>query len=226
MDVETFTSRISGQTAFFRDLALFRDFGRLVLPQLHGEKRRILSLPCAAGQEAYSIALVAKAYGGFSFEVRGIDNNPHSIDFAREGEYECSLSEWAVLFEYFERGWLEKKDLSGNGIALSVADEVRKDVKFAVGNVLEKKLKGNFDVAFCLNFLYHFKPRSKDAVVENLVASLKPGGFLVLDSWTWPDSYMSERLRFRQTIHNDYLPELQSRHGLEKLCDTEIYRKR
>jgi chemotaxis methyl-accepting protein methylase len=108
---------------------------------------------------------------------------------------------------------------------LSIAEEVKKDVSFAVGNILEGRVEGSFDVVFCLNFLYHFKPRSKDRIVENLVAAMKPSGFLVLDSFTRPDSYMNERLRFRQTVHNDYLPELESRHGLEKLCSTEIYRK-
>jgi chemotaxis methyl-accepting protein methylase len=225
MDVEAFTSKISGQTAFFRDLEAFQNFGKHVLPRLRGERRRILSLPCATGQEAYSIALMAKEYGRFPFEVRGVDINPESVSFAQKGEYECLLSEWAVMLEYFERGWLERRSGLAEEFPLSVAGKVRENVSFSVGDILERRVEGSFDVVFCLNFLYHFKPRSKDRIVENLVAAMKPGGFLVLDSFTRPDSYMNERLRFRQTVHNDYLPELQSRHGLEKLCGAEIYRK-
>ena len=70
------------ETSFFRDAGLFRRLGREILPALlearKREKRlRIWSAACAAGQEAYSIAMILDSLGlvaeGWSIDLIATD---------------------------------------------------------------------------------------------------------------------------------------------------------
>jgi chemotaxis methyl-accepting protein methylase len=219
------TSNISGETYFFRDLEIYREYSEL-FRDLRGRARDILSLPCSTGQEPYSIALLTKDGGRFPFKVHGIDVVPEFVGAARKGVYWCSLGVWSVLMPYFERGWLERHHTPlPSSIGLRVSDDIKRDVSFSVADALEKRVEGSFDVIFCCNFLYLLNPNAKERAMQNMLPALKTGGFLILDSWTRPDAYMHTKYRRRQTRHNAFLAGVPGKYGLQKLGSTEVYQK-
>jgi chemotaxis methyl-accepting protein methylase len=220
------TCNITGETYFFRDLDIYNEFTKL-FKQLRGRSRDILSLPCSTGQEPYSIALLAREMGKFPFRVHGVDIEPRFVDAARKGDYWCSYGAWSVLIPYFTKGWIEQHPSAmPNSIGLRISDRIKKDVSFSVSDALENRVDGSFDVAFCCNFLYLLNPEGKERAMHNLMPALKTGGFLVLDTWTRPDSYNNSRHRIRQAQHNAFLDSMPEKYGLRKLGNAEIYQKR
>src|SRR6185437_14549094 len=101
------------ETSFFRDEALFQRLGREILPDLLAararEKRlRVWSAACAAGQEAWSLAIMLDSMGlqeeGWSIDFIASDISADAIARAERGHYsffevqrglsEADLSVW------------------------------------------------------------------------------------------------------------------------------------
>ena len=226
MEVLEPEEQISSQTCFFRELKTLSDYAKIVLPEFKRGCRRILSLPCSTGEEVYSIAMLTKEHGRFSFDVHGIDFNAKSLDTARKAEYECSLGAWSLLLPYFKQGWVESGSELSGGVSVRIGQKVKAHTSFSVANALEKRVEGKHDAIFCLNFLYLFRhPETKDVVLQNMLPALKPGGFLLLDPPIRPELFVNGQYRRWQVVHNEFLRRLPEKYGLEKLAGTEIYRK-
>ncbi len=218
--------QISSQTCLFRELKTLSDYSKIVLPEFKNGYRRILSLPCSTGEEAYSIALLTKGQGSFSFDVHGIDFNAESIEAAMKAEYSCSLGVWSLLLPYFRHGWVESSSGLSDGVRVRIGQKIKAHTSFSVANALEKRVEGEHDAIFCLHFLYLFRhPETKDIVLQNMLPALKAGGFLLLDPPLRPESFANRQHRKRQVVHNEFLRRLPQRYCLEKIAGTEIYRK-
>jgi chemotaxis protein methyltransferase CheR len=170
------------ETAFFRDPHQFEQLKRQALPRLlaarRAEKRlKLWSAGCAAGQEAWSLAMlldgmelqdwtvdllatdisgdaIARAEGGFygPFEVaRGLSPG-HVARFFRPGE------------EGFQ-----------------VADRLRRMVRFRKFNLLDSfGWLDDLDLILCRNVLIHFDRAARFSVLERMAETLAPDGLLVL----------------------------------------------
>ncbi len=129
---------------------------------------RLLSAGCATGEEAWSLAALARRHG--PAEVVGLDLCRPALARAEAGELgtvlgnplECVPAAFLPLF--------------GGGV---VAPVLRPLARFARANLLAAP-PGTFDVIFCRNVLIYLHDAAREAVMANLVAALRPGGLLAL----------------------------------------------
>ena len=170
-------------SCFFRDPALFDALRQGVLPRLigarAGEKRlRIWSAAVAAGQEAYSIAILLTEMGlareGWSIEMIATDLSGEAIMRAEAGCYSAHEIERGLdahAMRYFRRDrdeWL-------------VDASLRRMVTFRRFNLL-----GSFgwlddlDIVLCRNVLLYFDRATRADVLARMAETMAPDGVLVL----------------------------------------------
>ncbi|MGQ9586768.1 MAG: CheR family methyltransferase [Thermoplasmata archaeon] len=173
-------------TEFFRDKGAFEAFTTKVLRPLIAEKvqtggmLRVWSAGCASGQESYTIAIcVAEEFKRLGSDRRpmtsvvGTDLSASALARAKEGVYtqeEVKGVPERVLNQYFVR--VDNR--------YAVAPFIRKGVRFARENLLEKPNSRFFDAIVCRNVLIYFSRAMHDVVTMNLWEALKPEGYLML----------------------------------------------
>ena len=89
-----------GETYFFRNIEQFRALAEVVLPERMSVDRvprtlRLLSAGCASGEEAYSMAIVARetvADPSWEVLIRAVDLNPAALEKVQRARY----SSWAL----------------------------------------------------------------------------------------------------------------------------------
>jgi chemotaxis protein methyltransferase CheR len=174
-----------GETYFFRNHEQFDALAELALPErlrARAEEKtlRLLSAGCSSGEEAYSIAIVARetiADPSWKVAIRAVDVNPAALEKARRGHY----SPWALREtpEDIQSKWFR---VDGRDIALHAS--IRAAVEFESANLASDDptlwQPAAYDVIFCRNVLMYFKREQMRAVIARIVRSLAPGGFLFL----------------------------------------------
>jgi chemotaxis protein methyltransferase CheR len=170
-------------TAFFRDPALFATLRDPVLPRLiaarAGSRRlKIWSAATAAGQEAYSIAMLLAempVLRDWTVEIMATDLSEAAIRRAEAGRYADweveSGFEPAVLARHFER----------DGAEWVARDGLRRVIHFRRFNLLDSFgwLDG-LDLVFCRNVLMYFDAASRTNVLERLGEAMAADGLLLL----------------------------------------------
>ena len=174
------------ETYFFREDYQFGALTGGVLPLLArgrdaDDPIRIWSLPCATGEEPYSIAIAileqweqADAYG---IEILGSDIDSKVLAEARNGVYgERSLMRLphSLRARYFSR-------LADGQFRLDPG--IRGSIDFAPVNVVDPLSMAGYrgiDVIFCRNMLIYFDDLSRRQAVEAMYECMSPGGFIFL----------------------------------------------
>jgi chemotaxis protein methyltransferase CheR len=176
-----------GETYFFRNPDQFRAFAELALPERlrrrleAGERRlRILSAACSSGEEAFTLAILARSVlldPSVELSIRAVDVNPGALEKAQRARF----SNWALRDTPPEliRRWFRKE---GNELVLD--ETLRSAVTFEARNLAlaDSALwqPGSYDVVFCRNALMYFTPEVARAVVARISEALAPGGYLFL----------------------------------------------
>ena len=172
------------ETSFFRDPGIFSRLGREIMPALLArrdkEKRlRIWSAACAAGQEAYSIAMMLDSLGlatdGWTIELVATDISNDAITRAERGHYS--------FFES-QRG-LSEGDLAvwfrAEAGGYTVAEHIRHMVTFRRFNLLDSfGWLDELDLVFCRNVLIYFDNATQLSVLERMADCMADDGVLVL----------------------------------------------
>jgi chemotaxis protein methyltransferase WspC len=159
------------ETWFFRAAEQFADLARFALGEARARRPlRVLSLPCASGEEAWSaaITLLDAGLAPGDFEVLGIDVAPALVARAERGEYLLQ----ALRGREAVPVWLERE-----GDRLTVAGAARRGVRFRVGNVLDPLLFGSgerFDVVFCRNLLIYLTAEARQRTLAAIATVLEP----------------------------------------------------
>lgn len=173
-------------TEFFRDKGAFEAWSARVLLPLVSAKResgailRIWSAGCASGQETYTLSICVNealkkfAHGSIPMvTILGTDISAQALAKAKSGLYtkeEVRGVPEKYLSEYFQR----------RGNAYEVGESLRKLVRFARENLLDKPSSKYFDAIVCRNIMIYFSREMHEHVVMNLYYALSRDGFLML----------------------------------------------
>lgn len=168
---------------FFRNAEVWEVLRERVVPELFSwtlPRVRIWSAGSAAGEEAYSMAILlrehAEQIGALDrlrrFEVLGSDIDAEVLEAAREAEYsEVAFGETP---DECRTRWFHP------GFPSRLRDEVRRMVRFEPLDLLTQELPQDRHVIFCRNVTIYLEREVQDALLHRLRDSLVPGGFLIL----------------------------------------------
>ncbi len=170
---------------FFRNSRCFELLAERVLPDLAAGADRasrrapsILSVGCARGEEAYSLAILVSRFPEFSAgqgrpPILAVDIDDSSLAAAREGEYGKRSLE-GIPGDVMSASFVER-----NG-SFRVNEEIRGLVTFARHDILKDDLPGRFLLILCRNLLIYLEREAQDKLMTLLAGALHPGGYLVL----------------------------------------------
>jgi len=168
------------ETCFFRYPASFAALVQLAsqrLSSLAGSRPlSILSLPCATGEEPYSIvmALLDAGIAAPLFQVDALDVSPRLIERAQQGRYGNNSFRGAQLgfrdryFSAVEDGYL-------------LDERIRQLVRFQCGNLLDPALLANqppYDLVLCRNLLIYFDQATQETVLAGFKRLTRQDGVI------------------------------------------------
>lgn len=174
-----------GETYFFRNMEQFRALAEIALPERMNLAQRprilrLLSAACASGEEAYSMAIVAReaiADASWDVVIRAADLNPAALEKAQRARY----SPWALRETPAD---VQSRWFRADGRDLVLDESIRSAVAFEAANLVSEDAAlwqpAAYDVVFCRNVLMYFSAEQMRAVVARIARSLAPGGFLFL----------------------------------------------
>jgi len=172
---------IVAESWFFRDRQVF-DFTRRFISTIAAMPGRtpvrMLSAPCAGGEEPYSIAmsLLESGLSPEQFTIDAIDVSRAGLERAAQARYSANAFRNADLA--FRDRWF--RDDGG----WAVLDEsVRSCVRFAWANLLDRSFaadRAGYDVIFCRNLLIYLTDEARRRVEDVIDGLLAPDGLLVL----------------------------------------------
>ena len=176
---------------FFRNPLTFAYLEQVIFPMLFEKKKiakekevRIWSAACASGQEAYSLAILCdelteKAPAKLSYRIFATDINPEELANARKGTYPpASLNK--VTHRRLQTYFIPEED------RFRVLPTLANCIDFSVFDLLSDhcfcpppSIYGNFDLIFCSNLLFYFKPEFRTHMLGKMYHCLSPAGYLV-----------------------------------------------
>ncbi|HEY0062752.1 MAG TPA: protein-glutamate O-methyltransferase CheR [Telluria sp.] len=163
----------------FRDPDAFHAAARFVAQRLAAQPLRtvrILSIPCAGGEEPYSMAMALKdaAVASASFQIDAIDLSEVALARAREGRYTRNA------FRGGDQAFRERH-FTQVGNEYQIDPALRKQVNFSHGNLLTVDAaanSGRYDVVFCRNLLIYFDEATTNGAIARLRLMLADDGLL------------------------------------------------
>lgn len=163
------------ESYFFRQPRHFDALRTRVLSRLApGEEALLWSAGCAAGEEAYSLAMtVALAPGCPDARIVASDLSRSALAKARAGSY----SAWSL------RGMdpaLPSRFFEPDREPAQVKPELAQKVEWVLHNLLADPPVRDCHAIFCRNVLIYFDHRTALEVLDRLVNALRPGGCLML----------------------------------------------
>ncbi|HMO59643.1 MAG TPA: CheR family methyltransferase [Roseiflexaceae bacterium] len=173
---------VNHETLFFRNAPHFRALRDVLLTELDqarppGVPLRIWSAGCATGEEAYSLALTARATLGPQrpLQIIGSDLSEPALERARHATYRGRTLN-NVPPEWLERYFIREGD------TYRITNDIRELVRFRWLNLLEPipaDLHG-VDLIFCQNVTIYFHEAARRALMARFHQALAPDGLLFL----------------------------------------------
>lgn len=170
------------ETWFFRDRNAFDALTGMVVPSLRKAQPErvlnILSLPCATGEEPFSIAmaLLEAGFAADGFQIDACDISLRAIAFAQAATYGRNSFRGAEL-------GFRARNFEQTAGGYRLRDEIRGKVRFAQANVLLDSsfaLGRLYEVIFCRNMLIYFDRCNQQRAVQALGRILAPQGTLFI----------------------------------------------
>ena len=166
---------------FFRDQQVFdylRQQAIALAQRAYPAPLRVLSVPCAAGEEPYSVA-IAFLEAGLSpdqFRIDATDVSRASLRRAAAATYSANAFRAADVS--FRDRWFRDRDA-----AAELDQAVRKQVHFSWGNLLDQSFAADrepYDIIFCRNLLIYLTADARSRAEQTFDRLLAPDGILVL----------------------------------------------
>ncbi|RKQ63872.1 chemotaxis protein methyltransferase CheR [Thermovibrio guaymasensis] len=170
------------ETYFFREYYQIRSLVDFIIPELEKEKTqiRILSAPCASGEEVYSIAIeIFEKLPEIKEKIFiiGLDIDWKMIGNAKKGVYNLrsiQKVEQDLLDKYFDKV---------DGGCYKVKSFLKTAVSFHRANVLNIEDLRKFkyvDIVFSRNLLIYFDEVAREKTIKNFYEIMSPRGYLFL----------------------------------------------
>jgi chemotaxis protein methyltransferase CheR len=174
-------------SAFFRNPLTFALLEQLIIPRIINQKEgeiRIWSAGCAAGQEAYSIAMLLENCNiirgkKMRFRIFATDISSPSLNSGRDGVYDTEELQNVRLREL--NNYFIKK-----GETYQISAGIRNNVSFSTYDLLDpfsvnppESIYGDFDLVFCSNLLFYYKPDIQKFILKKIQQSMSANGYLV-----------------------------------------------
>lgn len=175
---------------FFRNPVTFAYLEQHILPTLiakkqkNGEKEiRIWSAACAAGQEAYSAAILCDELldrnMDISFRIFATDINPSELEKGKLGIYSPAVVS-KVSLKRIQTYFTQKGD------SYAIDPLLKQKIDFSVFDLLNEtngapsaSIFGNFDLVFCCNLLFYYKAEIRKRILAKTGACLSKGAYLI-----------------------------------------------
>ncbi|WP_326950439.1 PAS domain S-box protein [Amycolatopsis sp. NBC_01307] len=181
--VALFNTILINVTAFFRDPDAWDYLREQVIPALLAERTpeepiRVWSAGCAAGQEAYSLAIAfAEAIGVDAFRQRvkiyATDVDEEALGQARQATYTPAELDGVPedkVEEYFEQ----------YGSRYSFRKDLRRSVIFGRNDLVQDAPISRIDLLVCRNTLMYFNADTQTKILERFHFALAPRGMMFL----------------------------------------------
>lgn len=196
-DVDSYTSLINGSESelqalieevvvpeswFFRDEVPFRHFQEHVragwVANPARSPLRVLSIPCAGGEEPYSIAIALREIGLAAplYQVFAIDVSTRRLEVARRGIFS------SVAFRGSDLSFRDRYFRS-HPEGFEIDPSLRARIQFLQGSILDPGLLSGepvFDVLFCRNLVIYLDVPSRVKVMSVLDRLLALEGLLII----------------------------------------------
>jgi chemotaxis methyl-accepting protein methylase len=176
---------------FFRNSLTFALLGEYILPSLTATKKkqgqaeiRIWSAGCAAGQEAYSIAILMDELSNgqesaVAYRIFATDHSEAELATARKGVY-SDVAVQNVKLKHVRKYFTANKD------AYQIIPALKNRVDFSTYDLLDEhsvcppvSLYGDFDLICCGNLLFYYRPEIQQRILDKVCRALSPNGYLV-----------------------------------------------
>ena len=166
---------------FFRDQQIF-DYLRQQAPafaqRAYPSPLRVLCVPCAAGEEPYSVAITFLE-AGLSPDQFRLDATDVSRAFLRRAAAATySANAFRAADISFRDRWFRER-----GAAAELDEAVRKQVHFSWGNLLDQSFAADrepYDIIFCRNLLIYLTADARSRAEQAFDRLLAPDGIHVL----------------------------------------------
>jgi chemotaxis protein methyltransferase CheR len=173
---------------FFRNPIVFEIIAQSLLPNLIGKnpELRVWSAGCAAGEEAYSMAILIKEQLARLQDtdvqpvIFGTDIDKNVLQKAKEAIYPRESLKDTTLGTV-DAFFAETKD------GFELCPEAKGIVHFSFFDLLAKQTSvppdsvyGTFDIVLCRNVLIYFSAEHQERAAEKLYESMSEGGYLIL----------------------------------------------
>ena len=145
---------------------------------------RILCVPCATGEEPYSVAMAFLEAGLSADQVRidAVDVSHAALRRAAAASYSANAFRGDDVS--FRDRWFRAQ-----GTAAVLDESVRKLVHFSWGNLLDESFAADsqpYDIVFCRNLLIYLTAEARCRVEQTLDRLLAPDGLLMLGAAETP----------------------------------------
>ena len=153
-----------------------------------GQPVRLLSIPCARGEEPFSLAILLRESNipDAMVELVGLDISQTCLDDARAGRY----SPLALRRTDTERAtrWFRQSSAGRGSRQVFLDPDIVRRVRLLRGNLLGDALnllQPPFDIVFCENLLIYFDEPTAARALSVLNRLLAPDGWLFVDHAEW-----------------------------------------
>lgn len=186
---------------FFRNPSMFEKLQTNVLPRLlqnsttGAEPLRFLSLGCAGGEEAYSLAIILQEF--FSRELQHTPVEISAIDIDED------ILKAAARAEYNEDRLMDLPDhmreryFVPNGARMQLSATIQEMVTFHQQNIMDIERFVSCRLIMCRNTLIYFTRTDQETILRGIAHILPVGGILVLGK---SETLVGEARRYFTTI--------------------------
>jgi chemotaxis methyl-accepting protein methylase len=176
---------------FFRDPLACALLERVIIPELILKKKagkqkeiRIWSAGCAAGQEAYTVAIlldeaISSTGQNLNYRIFATDLDQALLDEARLGRYHPEAIKNINLKRV-------GSCFTRQGEDYVIKPSIQQHIDFSIFNLFDENrgcppvsIFGDFDLVFCCNLLIYYQPEYRNLIFNKFSNCIVQGGYLV-----------------------------------------------